>query len=103
MAADIVHPADIDGARPVTVGGGILGATYRVEDIAEFPRRAGLVDVDVERATSSPGAAEARGYGLPARATTRNPPCSDQFSEWQLRDTTAFAECRITCGAKIRE
>ncbi|MFF7130013.1 hypothetical protein [Streptomyces sp. NPDC008240] len=46
MPVVIVYPPDEDGGRRVRVDGVILGRAFRVEDVAEFLRRAGLEGVD---------------------------------------------------------
>ncbi|MCI3277545.1 hypothetical protein [Streptomyces cylindrosporus] len=49
MAMDrpvIVYPPDEDGGRRVRIDGVILGRAFRVRDIVEFLRRAGLEDWD---------------------------------------------------------
>jgi hypothetical protein len=44
-----VHPPGPDGGRRVTVNGTDLGRAYRIADLVEFLRRAGLDDIEVEQ------------------------------------------------------
>ncbi|MEU0950473.1 hypothetical protein ABZ379_48820 [Streptomyces canus] len=44
----VVSPPSMSGGRRVRVDGEILGLAHRPADVAEFLRRAGLEDVDVE-------------------------------------------------------
>ncbi|MFE2490277.1 hypothetical protein ACFXGR_45100 [Streptomyces mirabilis] len=44
----VVSPPSMSGGRRVRVDGVILGLALRPGDVAEFLRRAGLGDVDVE-------------------------------------------------------
>jgi hypothetical protein len=46
MPVVIVYPPDEDGGRRVRIDGVISGRAFRVEDVAEFLRRAGLEGVD---------------------------------------------------------
>ena len=46
MPAVIVYPPDEDGGRRVRIDGIISGRAFRLEDVAEFLRRAGLEGVD---------------------------------------------------------
>lgn len=42
----VVHPPSPTGGRRVTVDATILGVAYRLSDVVEFLRAAGLEDVD---------------------------------------------------------
>ncbi|WP_435642930.1 hypothetical protein ACR9VJ_10095 [Streptomyces sp. H49] len=44
----MVLPLSMSGDRQVRAEGEILGLAFRLADVAEFLRRAGLEDVDVE-------------------------------------------------------
>ncbi|MER7835303.1 hypothetical protein ABTY98_05170 [Streptomyces sp. NPDC096040] len=44
----VVSPLSMSGGRRVRVDGEILGLAFRLADVAEFLRRAGLEGVDVE-------------------------------------------------------
>ncbi|WP_454613302.1 hypothetical protein [Streptomyces collinus] len=44
----VVGRPSLSGGRRVRVDGAILGLAFGVRDVAEFLRRAGLEDVDVE-------------------------------------------------------
>ncbi|MER6978290.1 hypothetical protein [Streptomyces carpinensis] len=47
MAAQVViYPPTMAGGRCVRVDGQILGTAYRLMDVAEFLRRAGIEDAD---------------------------------------------------------
>lgn len=48
MLPVIVDPPLPTGGRRVRVGGEILGLAHDLRDVAEFLRRAGLDDIDVE-------------------------------------------------------
>jgi hypothetical protein len=60
MAAQIiVHPPDDAGRRRVDIAGENVGVAYGLADVAEFARRAGLIDPDV----ADPRLVEWRGGG----------------------------------------
>lgn len=58
----VVYPPAADGGRRVRVGDQFLGIAYRLLDVAEFLRRAGIEDADEAYATAS-GLIDWRGGG----------------------------------------
>lgn len=44
-----VHPPGPDGGRRVTIRDTVAGRAYRIADLVEFLRRAGLDDIEVEQ------------------------------------------------------
>ena len=58
----VVYPPDEDGGRRMRVDGVLLGRAYRLGDVAEFLRHAGIEDAD-EAYVAASGLIEWRGGG----------------------------------------